>query len=99
VAHAEDLYLAFDNFVNDDIGPWRKHQFTGMFHPADAPSVRQRFKQRYAFVNSLGHAMRGSRIIRPNLFDYVSEVIGCVSSPANRHQERNSRSMRSTTSS
>ena len=99
VSNAEHLYLAFDDFVNDNIGPRRKHQLRGMFRPADAPSVGQRFKQRYAFVNCLRHAMRGSRIVRTDPFDYLGEVIGCCSSPANRYQERNSRSMRSTTSS
>jgi hypothetical protein len=34
VANAEHLYLAFDKFVNNDIGPRRKHQLTGMFRPA-----------------------------------------------------------------
>src|SRR5579864_2963584 len=99
MTNSKYLHLVFDNFINDNIGPLRKHQLAGGRRQAYTPTIWKLTQCGYARENSLGNTLSGRGIVFANALDNASEV-GCgISRPTDAYHARNICSMRSTTSS
>jgi hypothetical protein len=69
-----DLHNIFEDPVNYYEGKRWQGKFTGPFHAARPALVWKRFQRSGAVVDCLGNALRGSRILLPDVFDDSEKV-------------------------
>jgi hypothetical protein len=76
MADAENLHIVFEDFIDYDVGPRGEHQLPRIGCQSDAPAFRKCSKRCYTFVNRLGNALCGRRLLCTDAFDN-SRKISC----------------------
>jgi hypothetical protein len=71
VADAKNEDLVVDDFVDRDVGPWRKDQFAGTLYQPGPSDVGEAPQTGDALVNGSRHSPRNGGVILTNVVDDV----------------------------
>lgn len=78
-------YLFANHFVNDDVRPRRKHQFSRPVDQPNAATLRKFSKARDVFVDGTRDALRGFGVLFADALHNSDQILGGVRRPPDDH--------------